>query len=90
MGKGHRSGMIPQPNTSTGFIRSDDGLFEAMISNMSHDDFLEYIDLCSKNSMFNLKKQTYQNLMITRMKNTKQLWMNWMVHYLLAIQDLAM
>lgn len=40
--------MIPQPNTSTGFIRSDDGLFEAMISNMSHDDFLEYIDLCSK------------------------------------------
>lgn len=45
---GHRSGMIPQPNTSTGFIRSDDGLFEAMVSNMSHDDFLEYIDLCSK------------------------------------------
>lgn len=46
--KGDRAEIIPQPNTSTGFIGCDDGLFEAMVSNMSHDDFLEYIDLCSK------------------------------------------
>lgn len=46
--KGHRAEIIPQPNVSTGFINSDDGLFEASVSNMSHNDFLEYMDLCSK------------------------------------------
>ena len=46
--KGHRAEIIPQPNASTGFINSDDGLFEASVSNMSHNDFLEYMNLCSK------------------------------------------
>lgn len=46
--KGNRDEIIPQPNTSIGFSNCDTGSFDAYVSEMSHDDFLEYIELCSE------------------------------------------
>lgn len=55
--KGNRDEIIPQPNTSIGFSYCDYGSFDAYVSGMSHDDFLAYMELCSKKYNVQFEKE---------------------------------